>query len=562
MPFKIKSFLAELRRRHVYHVAVAYVVVGLGVLGAAEVVLDPLGLAAARPYIVVLTLAGFPLGLVLAWAYEVRPGEAERVDTRPANLEPGADPSTKGQAPAAPSAEQQQSIAVLPFADLSPGGDQEYFVQGLSEEIINALTQIADLKVAARTSTFALAKQDSDIGAVADRLGVANVLEGSVRKFGDRIRITAQLIEADSGFHLWSDSFDRELSDIFEIQDEIARAVADHLQVTLVGDGASKLVAEATANREAHEAYLRGRYLWSQRTEAGLRAAVDEFQEAITLDPDYAEAHCGLADAYVLIDTYAARVESLDWATHLARGLEEARKAIALAPHLGMAHASLGWGSWFGGQWDTAEREFERALRLNPGYAYAHAWYAHTLAMIGRAVEGIPHAERAVELDPVSPVMIFVLGRVLLLAGHTEEGVAQLCRATKLAPRHVTAWQDLVKALTAEGRYDEGRDALLHLTRTLDSDTEGAGAGYEAVIRYRETGAAQTFPEFDTNLFVQNWLYASTGQADRCVEQLEEIPVRQGAIGWLSAVHVLYGRELLADHPRYKALLEEAEITW
>ena len=295
-----------------------------------------------------------------------------------------------------------RSIAVLPFDDLSPEGDQQYFVEGLSEEIIHALAQIPGLEVAARTSTFLLAEQGTDIGTVASTLGVANVLEGSVRKSGDRIRITAQLIEHESGFHLWSESFDRELTDIFAIQDEIARAITDQLQVRLSGDKRTRLVTEATRNTEAHEAYLRGRYFWSQRTEASLRTAITEFQRAVDLDPDYAEAYSGLTDSHLNVDSYTLDPEKWDFETNLERTLTAARRAVSLAPDLGMARASLGHGLWAVGEWDRAEQELELAIELNPGYATAHQWYGNYLLTTGRADEGIIHAAQAVELDPVS----------------------------------------------------------------------------------------------------------------------------------------------------------------
>ena len=455
----------------------------------------------------------------------------------------------------------EQSIAVLPFDDLSPEGDQQYFVEGLSEEIINALSQIADLKVAARTSTFLLAEQGTDIATVASTLGVANVLEGSVRKEGDQIRVIATLIEAESGFQLWSNTYNRELTGIFAIQDEIARAITDQLQVTLSGDEQTELVAQATESTEAHEAYLRGRYFWNQRTEESLRTAIDEFEKAIILDPEYAEAYSGLADSYLLVDSYVEALGRLDYRTNLDQGLIAARRAVSLSPDLGMAHASLGFGLWNVGEWESAEREFERAIQLNQGYATARYWYGFSLSNTGKALEGVIHTERAFELDPVSRVNSLILGISLWLAGRTEEAIEQLRQTTVLAPDWASGWRELGRTLLESGEYDGGLEAFVNFARFGDLDVRAAREAYEAAIDYRQTGEPQTFSDFDLSLLRLIWLYSHTGQPDRAIELFEGL-VEQGAYGPAGRLHGLYASDLLGGDPRYQALLEEAGITW
>lgn len=456
----------------------------------------------------------------------------------------------------------EQSIAVLPFDDLSPEGDQQYFVEGLSEEIINALSQIADLKVAARTSTFILAEENANIEMVANALGVANVLEGSVRKSGNQVRITAQLIEAESGFHLWSETFDRELTDIFQVQDEIARAITDQLQVTLAGGEQTRLVAEATESTEAHEAYLRGRYFWNQRTEASLRSAIAEFQRAVDLDPSYAEAYSGLADSYLLVDVYNLSLEGLDYRTNLELGLIAARRAVSLAPTLGMAHTSLGWGLWHIGEWESAGQEFELAIALSPAYATAHYQYGVSLYSTGRANEAVTHAERGLELDPVSQIITQNLGWALWSAGRIEDAIEEYRETIQLAPGWSFGWYQLAVALLYIGDYDEGLEAWVNDWRLTNRDVQVAREVYEAMIRYRETGEPQTFSEFDAGLSGLVWLYAQTGQPDRAIDLFEEYYVGQGAYGMAAFQDVLSFSDALGDDPRYQALLEEAGITW
>ncbi len=453
----------------------------------------------------------------------------------------------------------EQSIAVLPFEDLSPEGDQQYFVEGLSEEIINALSQIRDLKVAARTSTFLLAEQGTDIATVASTLGVANVLEGSVRKEGDQIRVIATLIEAESGFQLWSATYRGELTGIFVIQDEIARAITDQLQVTLSGEQQTQLVAEATESIEAHEAYLRGRYLVEQRTEESLRNAITAFGRAVDLDPEYAEAYSGLADSNVLAAAYGFLP---DYRATMDEGLTAARRAVELNPNLGMAHTSLGFGLWNLGEWNDAEQAFEQAIRVSPQYAPAHQWYALLLVTTGRPDEAVVKAERAVELDPVYRQAYRNLTWALQVAGRTEEAIQRSREMIDLAPDWPLGWEEHAMLLLRSGEYAEGLDAGLQNSRLLGQDMEAAREAYQAVIRYRQTGEPQIIsepPEWER--FRLAWLYANVGQPDRAIDLIEE-QLEQGDVGNAALDYVSNYSDLLGDQPRYQALLEQAGITW
>lgn len=372
--------------------------------------------------------------------------------------------------------------------------------------------------------------------------------------------ITAQLIDAQTDAHLWSDRFERELTDIFAIQRETASAIADQLQISLSGEEEARLVGEGTASTEAYEAYLRGRYFWNQRTEQSIRAAITEFQRAVDLDSNYAEAYSGLADSYLILDNFVFRTMP-DYRTNSELGLAAAQRATSLRPDLGMAHASLGFGLWMVGDWENAVRELERAIALNPGYATGHMWRAWVLASTGRAGEAVSSAQRALELDPVSRVISLVLGEVLLFATQTEGAIEQLKKTIDLAPGWANPWYDLGHALLIEGRYEEGEEAWLTYARLADLDVATQAAAYQAMVRYRETGTTQTFPDHEGNPRGQIVMYAESGQPDRAIELFDAL-IRSGAYGWAGSTHSLPFGALLGDDSRYQALLEEAGITW
>lgn len=454
----------------------------------------------------------------------------------------------------------ERSVAVLPFVNMSGDSNNEYFSDGITEELLNALAQLPDLRVPGRTSSFAFKDGGLTIRQIADTLDVAHILEGSVRRQRNTVLITAQLIDAQTDAHLWSDTFERELTDIFAIQREIASAIADQLQVSLSGEEEARLVGEGTASTEAYEAYLRGRYFWNQRTEKSIRTAISEFQRAVDLDSNYAEAYSGLADSYLILDNYVFRTMP-NYGTNSELGLAAAQRATSLRPDLGMAHASLGFGLWMVGDWENAVRELERAIELNPGYAIGHMWRAWVLSSTGRAGEAVSSAQRALELDPVSRVISLVLGEVLLFATQMEGAIAQLQKTIDLAPEWANPWYDLGHALLIEGRYEEGREAWLNYARLADLDVAIQAAAYQAMVRYRETGNPHTFPDHDENPRGQIIMYAESGQTDRAVELFDAL-IRSGAYGWAGSTHSLPFGALLSDDSRYQALLEEAGITW
>ncbi|MFC1776800.1 tetratricopeptide repeat protein [Pseudomonadota bacterium] len=328
------------------------------------------------------------------------------------------------------------SIAVLPFADMSEGQDQEYFADGLSEELLNALARIEGLKVTGRTSSFHFRGSNEDLRVIAETLGVNHVLEGSVRKDGEQLRITVQLIDASSGFHLWSESYDRELKNIFAVQEEISGAIVgalkDHLSLQL--EMGSRAVT--TTNTEAHDAFLRGRYLVSQPTRATIEAAIREFKQAITFDPDYALAHAELAMTFLLL----TRNNFGDWtATEAsARAAPHAKLAMALDPTLAEAHVATGWVMEDQENINEAQEYYRQAIQINPNYSLAYVNLGHFSAYFGRYEEAITLQETALRLNPLSWGAIRSYSIQLIIRNRFAEVEQILEKYESIYPPHIT----------------------------------------------------------------------------------------------------------------------------
>ena len=344
------------------------------------------------------------------------------------------------------------SVAVLPFTSMSVDPENEFFADGVTEEIINALSQIEDLHVAARTSAFSFKGKHVDLRIVGERLNVATVLEGSVRRAGDRLRITAQLVNVADGFHLWSERYDRQMQDIFEVQDEIARSIANRLKVSLEGVKERSLVRAGTQNLEAYQLYLKGRALLYRRG-AGLPRALECFHLAVALDPGYALAWADVADAYNMLSFYGVvRPDTIR-----AKTKEAAMRAISLDPSVAEAHNALA-GACILNEWDwaRAEHEFLRALEINPRSILARSRYAlWSLTARGRFDEGIAQAKQSVELDPLSGYAATILAFAYYIAGKLTEAIQMARRALELDPESFLAPLSLAFALHSEGRYEE-----------------------------------------------------------------------------------------------------------
>jgi len=375
-----------------------------------------------------------------------------------------ADLKKAGQQPEAGLSKEQPSIAVLPFVNLSADPEQEYFCDGISEEIINVLTQLEELKVVARTSCFAFKGKNEDVREIGRKLAVNHVLEGSVRKAGNRIRITSQLINVDDGYHLWSEKFDRDLEDIFAIQDEISLAIVDRLKVKLVDKTKSALVKRYTDNVEAYGLYLKGRHYWNSRTAENIEKALACFRQVITLDPDYALAHAGIADCYTMM----AQVCALSPKEAFAKAKAAALRALDLDSELTEATATLGgiklWYEW---DYPGAETLFKRAIQINPNYASVRQWYAMYLSSTGRHQEAFNQMKKAQELDPLSFILKLAMAVLLFEVEKYAEAEEECREATALEPDNPLVHSILSVIYEGQGNYDRAVDANMQIASFL-----------------------------------------------------------------------------------------------
>lgn len=365
-------------------------------------------------------------------------------------------PGAGGRAPAT-----TRSIAVLPFVNASPDPDNEYLSDGITDELIDALAKIGGLRVASRTSVFALKGRALDVRAAGALLGVSVVLEGTVRRAGDRLRITAQLTSTDDGRLLWSQRYDRQLVDVFAIQDEIAATIVNTLRATMFADLSEYIPRRYTENIHAYGLYLKGRFAWNKRTQEGVAEAIDYFKQAIAEDPSYAPAYAGLGDSYSLDVDYRA----IPVAGAYARAKEYAGKAIALDESLPSAHASLAWALFiYDWKWDEAEREFHRAIELNPRYASAHQWLAFLLAARGQFDAALVEGHTALEIDPASVSIRRTVGWVYFYARRYAQAREHLSRAIEMNPLAVESYRMLGSTVAFQGENEEAerifREAL------------------------------------------------------------------------------------------------------
>lgn len=511
------SLIDELRRRHVFRVGGAYVVVAWLLLQVADVLLDNFG---APDWVfksfTALLLLGFPLAVFLSWAYELTADGLKRAaDVTPAV---GAAPRSKGldrailvgaiaviaimavervwfagrddaaveafaaapEATAAPEAgAPARSIAVLAFDDLSPDGDQAYFAEGISEELLNLLARIDDFKVAARTSSFKYKGSQSDIGEIGRALNVETVLEGSVRKAGDQVRVTAQLIEVDSGYHLWSESYDRRLENIFEVQDEIAGAIVRALRLELDIDAGT---ATRTANIEAYDHYLRGRQLGREPSRAGLLRAIEEFERAIALDPGFAAAYGGIAEAWTWLEDYGG----IKSAEAFPKAEQAARRALALDPQSAEAHAAMAFvRDRYYNDSPGAQALFERTLEINPNYVTAYNLYGDVLSDLGQLDRMIEVHRAAVELDPLSVFMKTRLASKLLILRKYDEVESILAAVLQESPGNDFAREERGNLARERGRLaDAVREYhAVHVARPGDPFSAAQIAGIAATMQ-------------------------------------------------------------------------------
>ena len=448
----------------------------------------------------------------------------------------------------------EASVAVLPFENLSGDVENEYFSDGMTEEILNALTQVPDLRVAARTSSFAYKDRDVDIREVARDLGVATVLEGSVRREGDDLRITAQLIDARNGFHLWSETYDRELESVFAIQEEIAEAIARELKGSLGLASGDRLVRNRTDDMGAYELYLEARS-HVRRRGAGIEQAIGLFERALQRDSGFAPAWAGLAEAWSLAPYWHAGVDSAYWAESLDRAEEAAEKALELDPAMVSAHVALGNAHRDRWEWSESERSYRRALELAPDDPEANQQYAEKLAGMGRTEEAIPYARRAAELDPLAAIRLNALGYILWNAGRTDESLATLRRAYAIDSTLSYVNRNIWRILLCTGRYAEAEAFMQEVGLPLDDRTRRVGRALAAA----DTAAAIEILRADTLIARDAYLYALVGDPASTIAALS-----RGMFGGPFGAPDAMSDPCLARYrndPRFRELVRSRNLT-
>jgi len=546
---KIDNFFAELKRRNVYKVAVAYAVVGWLVIQVSSTVLPAFHAPEwVVQTLVVLVALGFPIALVLGWAFELTPEGLKR--TEDVDLAPQARKKSRAwiyvvivgallsvglfmlgrygfrEKISAASQLPAKSIAVLPFVNMSADKNDEYLSDGMTEELINVLSKVPGLRVPGRTSCFAFkGKNEEDIfRKVGDQLHVGTVLEGSVRKAGDKLRVTAQLINVSDGYHLWSKDYDGDVKDILNFQSNVAEQVVQALQVKLGGE-AKRVLAKPTENPEAHRLYLLGRYEFAKYTQAGWNNAIRYYEETLKLDPNYALAYCGLADNYAYMGSVVMPEKEA-----IAKEKEFAEKALALDPELAEAHMSLALALVAAFDWRNGLKEFDRALELNPNLAFAYEVQAWTVNGLGRFDEAIAKTRKAVELDPLNPFFQMSLSFYMYWARQYDDAIAQARKTLEMDPNsaitHVLLGLSFLKKGDTAGAIAEFQKAK----------APNPGAWYQGYLGYAyaisgdRARAEQALRELE-DLAKQQYvsptafatIYLGLGQKEKCLDWLEKL---------------------------------------
>jgi TolB-like protein/Flp pilus assembly protein TadD len=348
-----------------------------------------------------------------------------------------------------------KSIAVLPFVDMSAGKDQEYFSDGLSEELLNLLSKISELKVIGRTSSFSFKGKNEDLRVIGEKLGVAHILEGSVRKQGNQVKINAKLISVENGYQLWSQQFNRSLDDVFAIQEEIALAITQNLKITLLKNEKLEIGKGLTHSKEAYDAYLKGRHFWYPRR---LKESEQFFKQAINVDPSFASAYAGLAVTYVLFPFYRFGTPH----ESMPKAQEAAEKAIQANSALAEPYASLAWKNFiYDWQPDAAKKYFEKALRINPNYSPVHYWYGQYLAYYASdSTMAIAEMRKGLELDPLDPVAHFSLGVTLKQLNKLNEAIQAFKTAIEFNVEYSNAYVNMGYCYLGIGKADDALKAF------------------------------------------------------------------------------------------------------
>ena len=467
---------------------------------------------------------------------------------------PGAAPALVGKT---------RSLAVLPFVNGSADPENEYLCDGVTDELINALTKVEGLRIASRTSVFALKGKPQDIRAIGALLGVSAVLEGTVRKADDRLRITVQLAAADDGRTLWSERYDRRLDDVFAVHDEIARTIVSTLRTTFLADIADPTPRRYTDNVQAYSLYLKGRFCWNKRSQEGVREAIAYFEQAIDHDPGYALAYSGLSDSYGLQVDY--RGVPVTEGYKLAR--RYALKALELDDTLPEAHTSLAWVQFaYDWDWAAAERSYRRALELNPAYATGHHWYSFVLLVTGQADQALVEAHTALELDPSSLSIRRGLGWLYYYTRRYEAAVYHLRRAIAMNPTSEDTYRILGLVLTQQGAYDEAERAFREaITLSPELSYATAGVAHVLALRGRRREAEALLAQLEARAryhYVSPVAFCIVHLGLRNTDQVFTWLERayQDRRGWLTYLKVDPMLDVVKDDPRFAEFVKRMKL--
>ena len=573
-----RNFFAELKRRNVYKVAIAYGVVAWLLMQIASQIFPFFEIPNWAVRLVVLLLViGFPVALILAWAFELTPEGIKRTE----EIEPGRQSrnrvwvyviviagaisvslffvgrytSSKQSGGAELPA---KSIAVLPFENLSRDPDNAYFAEGVRDELLARLSKAADLKVISIRSTEQLKSSLDDLSQIARKFGVANILAGSVQRSSDQVRVNVQLVRAENNAHLWADTFDRKLTDIFAIESDIAKTIAEKLQTKFSGSEERAASAKPTENTEAHQLYLKGRYFWNRRTGENLKKALAYFEQAAEKDPHYALAYTGIADSCGLIPIYSAGTSQ----EYHPRQRAAAQKAVELDDTLAEAHTSLAFVFSYDFEFAQAVKESERAIALNPNYATAHHFYAvGTLAALGEFDRAIAEVKRALELDPVSGIISASLGTVYTMARRYDEAIAQGRETVEMHPEFYWAHRFLGLALELKGATSEAITEYRKAFELYDDPVVLALLAHAEVSIGKQNEARQILAQLTEEAktrYVPAYAFAvihlALGEKDQALDWLEKAARGHDGL-FINLIKVDPYLDPLRGDPRFEALV-------
>jgi serine/threonine-protein kinase len=578
----MREFLEEVKRRNVFRVAIVYIIAGWLTMQVVDVMFPALNIPAwVTSLVAALLLIGFPFAVIFAWAFELTPDGIKREKDIDRSASISSQTGKKLNQTAiiilaialgfmlvdkfflsadddAPVADIKPSIAVLPFVNMSDDRDNEYFSDGLSEELLNLLARIPQLHVAGRTSSFQFKGENHDLRRIGEMLNVANVLEGSVRQSGTRLRITAQLINADTGYHLWSETYDRELTDVFAIQDEIASNVVDALRLKLLGEEIPEPF-HGTENVEAYNLYLRALFLADRTTEADFLNAKEALKRAIEIDPNYAQAYALLAEIHQLLVSGWVGDGHEDFAAGFRQVNEYADAALAIDPNLAEALIAKG-NAITSGEFDhdTAAEYYVRALESDPNNTNAMGWLGFIRSAQGNHAEGIRRAERVVQLDPLSIVALRALGDAYRTAGRSDDAIRVYEKTLEKEPDTARVHGRLARIYLARGDFESAakhiaaepvqwvRDMYAIMLNSQGEDSEAfraAAAAYEAAYGL-------------SNSYQLAEIYGFVGDVDSAFKWLETgLDIHDPGLPWMQTSEFL--RALHTD-PRWAATAARA----